>query len=405
MTNQSIKLNREIAREKKVSPEESDHIWECNEIRQATASETTEMYCALKSCRTRTCGGSAQPLLHALSLASETCVVLSLDLELELQIKGNHSKQGNESSVISREKAMWACLSWRLLCWKWHVLLNMYFQGVGKAWAAWPNDLLTGQHLHSQHCRAEDSQAIEYFISTWWTRFCINCTQRINPNYSVLGSQLCLEICSARHFMSQLLSSIFPKARHWFFLSSVLCLTSSDWCGLLQCFIWISAKCCPKFSFSLKKKHNKIPIITGSNFCHLGELGFFLLFAVVPHYSSCEICVLSNMEATKTFTFTFAITSRNYAIYMSSALQRSAQGITVWAPGAMGWRSLWAGLWRNLKSRKVEIKQPYWDRGRKIFVHSLHQGLCQPWVFICQPGGVSSVQAKEWGAPFIHGGQ
>lgn len=99
MTNQSIKLNREIAREKKVSPEESDHIWECNEIRQATASETTEMYCALKSCRTRTCGGSAQPLLHALSLASETCVVLSLGLELELQIKGNQSNQGNESSV------------------------------------------------------------------------------------------------------------------------------------------------------------------------------------------------------------------------------------------------------------------------------------------------------------------
>lgn len=71
----------------------------------------------------------------------------------------------------------------------------------------------------------------------------------------------------------------------------------------------------------------------------------------------------------------------------------------------MGWKSLWAGLWRNLKSRKVEIKQRCWDTGRKIFVHSLHQGLCQPWVFICQPGAVSSVQAKEWGAPFIHGGQ
>lgn len=176
-----------------------------------------------------------------------------------------------------REKAGWGCWSWRLLCWKCHVLLTVYFQGLGKAWAAWPNDLLTRQHLHSQHCRAEDSQGVEYFISTWWTRFCMNCTQRINPNYSVFGSQLCLEICSARYFISQLLSSIFPKARHWFFLSSVLCLTCSDCCGLLQCFTWIWAKCCPKFSFSLKKKkkHNEIPVITGSHFCHLGELGFF----------------------------------------------------------------------------------------------------------------------------------
>lgn len=53
MTNESIKLNREIALEKKVSPQESDHIWDCNWIRQATASETTEIYCALKSCKHR----------------------------------------------------------------------------------------------------------------------------------------------------------------------------------------------------------------------------------------------------------------------------------------------------------------------------------------------------------------
>lgn len=197
----------------------------------------------------------ASPACSLLGLGKLCCALLGFGAGAPNQGKSIKSREW----VISREKAMWACLSWRLLCWKWHVLLNMYFQGVGKAWAAWPNDLLTGQHLHSQHCRAEDSQAIEYFISTWWTRFCINCTQRINPNYSVLGSQLWLEICSARHFISQLLSSIFPKARHWFFLSSVLCLTSSDWCGLLQCFIWISAKCCPKFSFSLKKKAQQNP--------------------------------------------------------------------------------------------------------------------------------------------------
>lgn len=63
---------------RKVSPQESDHIWDCNWIRQATASETTEIYCALKSCKTWTCGGSAQPLLHALSLAPKMCIVLSL---------------------------------------------------------------------------------------------------------------------------------------------------------------------------------------------------------------------------------------------------------------------------------------------------------------------------------------
>lgn len=83
MTNESIKLNREIAREKKASPQESDHIWDCNWIRQGTASETTEIYCALKSCKTRTCSGSAQSPLPALSLASKMCIVLSLDLELD----------------------------------------------------------------------------------------------------------------------------------------------------------------------------------------------------------------------------------------------------------------------------------------------------------------------------------
>ena len=85
MTNESIKLSREITqgkkkkkreREKKpLSPQESDHVWDCNWIRQATASETMDIHCALKSCKIQTCGCSAQPHVYTHSLASETCVV------------------------------------------------------------------------------------------------------------------------------------------------------------------------------------------------------------------------------------------------------------------------------------------------------------------------------------------
>lgn len=139
-----------------------------------------------------------------------------------------------------------------------------------KSGAACPNDLLTGQHFHSRHCREEDSQAIEYFIFTWWSRFCMNYTKRINQKQSVLDPQLCLEICSLRHSMLHLLSSIFLKrCTDFFFLSPELCLTWSDWSGSLQCFIWVSAQCCLLFYYRV-----------------FAILGIFQHFVYVTHYFS-----------------------------------------------------------------------------------------------------------------------
>lgn len=90
---------------------------------------------------------------------------------------------------------------------------------------------------------------------------------------------------------------------------------------------------------------------------------------------------------------------------MSSALQWSSWFSTGWAPGAMAEE---ATSWAMEKSekQKSENKAVMLRRGwgGKLFIF-LHQELCQPWVFICQPGGVSSVQARKWAAPFIHSEQ
>lgn len=131
------------------------------------------------------------------------------------------------------------------------LLWKRIFNTRARSGAACPNDLLTGQHFHSRHCGVEDSQAVEYFIFTQCTRFCMNYTKRINQEQSGLGSQLCLEICSVRLFISQLLSSVFPRWDIDF--SFPLYFVWPAQIGLeFYSFMWVSAKCCPMFCCNLQ---------------------------------------------------------------------------------------------------------------------------------------------------------
>lgn len=159
------------------------------------------------------------------------------------------------------------------------LLWKCIFNTWARSGAACPNNLLTGQHFHSRHCRVEDSQATEYFIFTWWTRFCMNYTKRINQEQSGLGSQLCLEICSVRHFISEVLSSIFQRWGIDFSFPLYFVLPDLIGLGFYSVSYEYQQSVVPCSVSTSKQNHNKMPIITMGGVFAI--LGFFLAFACV----------------------------------------------------------------------------------------------------------------------------
>lgn len=154
ITNESIKLSREITQEKKKHPPRNQIMF--GTVTGSDKLQPVKLQKFIVHWRAANYGPvAALPRLSCMCspwLLKCTLCIPGLGLRQNLLLKKRQCKHACPERCHARN----GMLLWKLL-----------FNTWARSGAACPNNLLTGQHFHSQHCRVNASQASEYFMFTY----------------------------------------------------------------------------------------------------------------------------------------------------------------------------------------------------------------------------------------------